>query len=151
MALKQPSTDVLYASLVTALGQEIARPNPNENQKNKRKSGFGETKGQFLKFFNTTFERDSSSEFTHGIPQVLKLMNGDHLLDGNQTLRTIVAEKGTPKQVIVELYLATLSRPPTDAETTWMLKLYESEKDPMMGYRAVQWVLLNSSEFMLIH
>jgi len=67
MAIKQMSPDVLYASLETALGERIARGNANEFA---GKKGRGEgTKGEFLRFFNTSVERDFSTDYTHGVPR----------------------------------------------------------------------------------
>jgi hypothetical protein len=78
-------------------------------------------------------------------------MNGDHLLDGNPTLREILRANSEPTKILDELCLATLSRLPTETERALLTKLASESKDREMGWRAVQWVLLNGSEFVLIH
>jgi hypothetical protein len=149
MALKQMSPDVLYASLETALGEPIARGNANEYAGKKRQASG--TKGEFLRFFNTSFERDFSVDYTHGVPQVLRLMNADFHDGDNATLRGILAAGGGAETIIRELYVATLARQPREDELAMMTSLASRSATPKAGYAAVQWVLLNSSEFALNH
>jgi len=150
MALKQMSSDVLYASLETALGEQITRGNANEYAGKKRQATG--TKGEFLRFFNTSIERDFSVDYTHGVPQVLRLMNADFAAGDNATLHAIVGKSGgKPEFVIRELYLATLARNPAERELEMMTSLVGRAATPKAGYAAVQWVLLNSSEFALNH
>jgi hypothetical protein len=149
MAVKQMSTDALYASLETALGERIARGNANEIPR--KKGGNAGTKGEFLRFFNTSFERDSSPEYTHGVPQALRLMNGDFNDGSNATLSKIVAAGGGTETIVRELFLATLARAPTEKELELMTSLVGRSPTPTAGYGAVQWVLLNCGEFVLNH
>jgi len=149
MAIKQMSPDVLYASLETALGERIARGNANEFA---GKKGRGEgTKGEFLRFFNTGVERDFSTDYSHGVPQALRLMNGNVGDGDNPTLTRIVAQGGGSEKIIRELFQATLSRAPTEKELATLTSLASRSATPKSGYAAVQWVLLNSSEFVLNH
>ena len=150
MAVKQMSPDVLYASLVTALGEQIARGNPNENAK-KKGPGAG-TKGEFLRFFNTGVERNFSTDYTHGVPQALRLLNGRFQDGDNPTLSRLVGRGGgDPEAIIRELFFATLSRGPTEKELAMMQSLASRSASPKAGYAAAQWVLLNSSEFVTNH
>jgi hypothetical protein len=150
MALKQMSTDALYASLETALGEPIARGNANEYV-GKKGRGAG-TKGEFLRFFNTSVERNFSVDYNHGVPQVLRLMNADFAGGDNAVLHTIVGKSGGKAEFVIrELYLATLARNPTEKELELMTSLVGRSATPKAGYAAVQWVLLNSSEFALNH
>jgi hypothetical protein len=149
MAIKQMGSDVLYASLETALGERIARGNANEAPK--KKGTNAGTKSEFLRFFNTSVERDFSVDYTHGVPQALRLMNGNVGDGDNPTLSKIVAQGGGTEKIIRELYLTTLCRAPTEKELAMMTSLASRSRTPKAGYAAVQWVLLNSSEFVLNH
>src|SRR5262249_29371998 len=52
---------------------------------------------------------------------------------------------------IVELYLWTLSRLPTDEERQTCLKYVKESKSPQRGLEDVLWTLLNTKEFLLNH
>jgi hypothetical protein len=50
-----------------------------------------------------------------------------------------------------ELYLATLSRPPTAAERKTVLGYLEEKADRKAGLEGLLWALLNTREFILVH
>jgi hypothetical protein len=83
-----------------------------------------------------------------------------HLLNGDATTQKIqagglvakrLAEKVPPDQVIEELYLRCLSRPPTAKERTDLAAILAGQKDPKKALEDVFWALLNTREFMFNH
>ena len=78
-------------------------------------------------------------------------MNGNTGDGDNPTLARIIAQGGGAEKIIHELYLTTLCRAPTEKELVMMTSLASRSATPKAGYAAVQWVLLNSSEFVLNH
>ncbi len=90
------------------------------------------------------------------VAQALHLMNAQEALDKIQSPvgRAAVLSKSSPKptSIIEELYLATLSRYPTQAEVTWMLQAYDDgQQDVRASTEDVLWVLLNTKEFLFNH
>jgi hypothetical protein len=93
------------------------------------------------------------------VPQALALMNGSFVHDATTlgTSPTLVAVRGTPGMDTADrveaLYLATLSRKPTDKERDRMVGFVEQGGTDKHGERLadVFWVLLNSAEFRLNH
>jgi hypothetical protein len=154
MNVKVIGADALWDSLCTAL--EVAQldpPAPKVNTKNKvtgtappKLSG----RESFYAFFNTSDEAGVGTEFTHGIPQALRLMNQGLFNEGGKALPRI-AKLSTPEQVIEELYLTALSRRPSALEVQEAREFVRTASSPLEGYRGIFWALLNSSEFMLSH
>ena len=68
--------------------------------------------------------------------------------DGTRLHRLLESGKSQP-EIIEEIFLATLARPPSSAEVDVSLQLME--KDQKWGLEKVQWALLNSTEFILNH
>jgi hypothetical protein len=90
------------------------------------------------------------------VAQALHLMNAQETLDKIQSPvgRAAVLSKSSPKptSIIEELYLATLSRYPTQAEVTWMLQAYDDgQQDVRASTEDVLWALLNTKEFLFNH
>jgi hypothetical protein len=78
-------------------------------------------------------------------------MNADFQDGDNATLRGVIAKGGGAETVIRNLYVAILARQPREDELGMMTSLASRSATPKAGYAAVQWVLLNSSEFALNH
>lgn len=61
-------------------------------------------------------------------------------------------EKAAPavrdRRIVEEMYLLTLSRPPTKTETADVLAYLAKQKEPRKGYEDALWALLNSEEFL---
>ena len=150
MQPKVMSADMLFDSLRLVLGQEAADRNKKDND-GKKKYGGG-PREQFRKFFHADADDDVGvvDDYTHGIPQVLRLMNSAQT---NQTAEIIdgLMKAGGPEKVIEGLYLRVLSRKPTDAEVKRLQQFVAGERDQAKGYREVMWVLLNSAEFLFNH
>jgi hypothetical protein len=121
-------------------------------------------RGRFLELFRDENESPLLKETT--ILQALAMMNGDFVdnattLENSQTLRAIVDFPLTSNdEKLDSLFLAALSRTPTDAERITFgnhLTNNSEAQDPETSankndaFADVFWVLLNSSEFLLNH
>jgi hypothetical protein len=112
---------------------------------------------EFLQQFKTLAGR--ATEYQGGIPQSLTLMNGTLItgatgLGTSGLLKSLEAPFFTDEQRIEVLYLATLSRPPSQDEWTF-LREYVAQRDPGTSIQEpladVLWGLLNSAEFTMNH
>ena len=89
------------------------------------------------------------------IAQALHLVNGDFVnakiakADG-RIAKLFTAKKPLP-EVVEELYLVTLSRPPKAEETQKALDWVGRAANPRAGVEDLLWVLLNSREFVFNH
>jgi hypothetical protein len=70
--------------------------------------------------------------------------------EGNTRVAALIKSAKTDDQIIEELFLSSLSRMPTPGEVEVAKRLI-TEKDRNKGVETVQWVLLNSPEFLLNH
>ncbi len=111
----------------------------------------------FLEQFRTPAGR--STEYQAGIPQALTLMNGT-LIEGATSLArsgllaSLDAPFFTNKQRVEVLYLATLSRQPTESEWTFLEEYVPEDatgQERKDGLADILWVLLNSAEFTMNH
>jgi hypothetical protein len=90
------------------------------------------------------------------IAQALHLMNSEEIMskirDRNGAARRLANSKMPPREIIDELYLSTLSRYPTDAERTLMLRVFtEAGEDRQAAVEDVLWALLNTRSFVYNH
>lgn len=115
-------------------------------------------RAEFLELFRN--DSDSRSEQQTTILQALAMMNGEFVaqqthIENSQTLAAIVNAPFMDDADRVEtLFLATLSRKPTDSERNKFVSYVKSggaAKDSKAALTDVFWVLLNSSEFLLNH
>ncbi|MEO5916649.1 MAG: DUF1549 domain-containing protein [Luteolibacter sp.] len=94
---------------------------------------------------------DASSREAN-VGQVLSLMNGfvQRELVNKSSAHLYKSLEGatTPNEKIRRLYVAILSRPPSDEEMTWMLD--EVKKQGDAGYRNIVSALVMSSEFLFL-
>ncbi|MGD9855000.1 MAG: DUF1549 and DUF1553 domain-containing protein [Planctomycetaceae bacterium] len=97
------------------------------------------------------------TDYPSGIPQALTLMNGRLIqsatgLQSSGILRSLEAPFFSNEQRVETLFLATLSRPPDDAERQTMVE-YVTSPGADRGERLsdILWALLNSAEFTLNH
>lgn len=157
--LKMLSAGVLENALEESLGNEVAEAEAGTRAKGKGKGKAARLKkkaakrqqimgSKFEQAFATSEEPDDP-EYSHGVPQVLQLMNGEDL--NGSALLTSVSRSGTVKDGIEHLYLATLSRMPHPRELTRMQSFIDSSASKTAGYYGVLWALLNSSEYVLNH
>lgn len=89
------------------------------------------------------------------LPQVLHMLNNAGVLDKVRSDKGRVAawlkDGKTPDEIVERIYLATLSRRPTEAERRLVQKHLAGVKDPTAGLQDVQHALLNVNEFLLRH
>ena len=91
------------------------------------------------------------TEYQAGIPQALYLMNSGHHYSIARAANEVVAKKKIPERVVETLFLATLSRRPTDKEAKTMLAHLAKATDKRTAYHDILWALINSSEFVSNH
>ena len=147
------TADMLYDSLNTVLGHSVGEAaQPKVKGMNNKKKGGGGPREQFRKFFHAEADDDVGviEDYTHGIPQVLRLMNAKQTNDLEATVARLTKD-AAPEKAIETLYLTALSRKPTEAELKRMKEYVAGEKEAGQGYRDVFWALLNSGEFVIIH
>ncbi len=114
-----------------------------------RKTKAGE-RGRFATFFMGEDDPDPT-EFQAGIPQALYLMNSGHHYAIARAANETVSRKKTPEKVVETMFLATLTRPPTDKESTTMLTHIAKATDKRAAYHDILWALVNSTEFLSNH
>lgn len=100
---------------------------------------------EFLRRFGTN--EDDATDFTHGIPQMLTMINHPRLLSGSKALDGFRKSNPTAEQTVEWLYLSTLSRRPNDAERTAASKYLAASQNSYVG---VLWMLVNRSEFLFV-
>ena len=87
------------------------------------------------------------------LSQALHLINGDIVQSRIQSggLTGELLEEHPPAEVLRQLYLRTLCRPPSDDEQAAILGQLDKEPDKKAGMDDVFWALLNSKEFIFTH
>ncbi|HEX3999415.1 MAG TPA: DUF1549 and DUF1553 domain-containing protein, partial [Pirellulales bacterium] len=105
MALKTMSAEVLLNSLSTALGHKAVEGEPYAREGKKANKN---PAGMFLQQFDTTDEPDLP-DYGHGVPQVLRLMNGGDFDKSCPTLDGLLeSSHGNSARIIEGLYWAAL-------------------------------------------
>jgi hypothetical protein len=99
-------------------------------------------------------ECERSSE--PSIAQALHLMNSEEIVSKinarHGTARKLANSKLTAREIVDELYLSTLSRFPSEAERTLMLRVFtDAGEDRQAAVEDVLWALLNSRGFVYNH
>jgi hypothetical protein len=89
------------------------------------------------------------------LSQVLHLVNApeveDRLASDTGRVARLIQEKATPEKAVEEIYLASLSRSPTDEEKQKALSYLSKQTDQRRGLEDVLWTLINSREFQFNH
>jgi hypothetical protein len=150
MYVRTMTPEQLYDSIFTVVGNVKGAANPGP------KGGFGGKKGpgggprdQFVRFFRVEDGADPL-EYQDGIPQALRLMNSPMLNNGGKALEEALKCQ-TPAEAVDYLFVVTLSRHPTVAETQRLTGYVGKQKDQRTAYTDILWTLLNCSEFRLNH
>jgi hypothetical protein len=143
-AVRVLSPEQLYDSLTQVLGQAPAAA----IQKGAKKKGpVGGPRQQFVTFFHV--DDANPLEYQVGIPQALRLMNSVQI---NRTERAVASAMKVGKgQMIEQIYLMTVSRPPTPPEKERMDAYVTRHGDTPRTYGDILWALMNSSEFVTNH
>ncbi len=87
------------------------------------------------------------------LPQTMFLMTDRTLLAKIERgrLKTLLASQKTDTQIVDELFLATLSRFPDEAERRAALRHVGAKDDRRAGFVDTVWALINTREFILNH
>ena len=160
MSLKPLTAEQLYDCLATAtgrsdLGSQVNTPMPSTFGNVDRFTDPGRV--AFLSQFRTSI--DQRTDYQAGIPQALTLMNGPMIASATSDapkgiLRSLSAPFFDDETRVEKLFVATLSRKPTDDEQKRYEEFLNSQpkaakKSESLG--DVLWVLLNSTEFTMNH
>ena len=142
MPLEPLNAVQLYNSL--AVAYHAAKVSPNGMQA----AGRAPTAEQFLAKFRTA--PGQQREYTAGIPQAIALMNGQ-MFDPMRVVyhEAMIASRTDPER-IEALFLATVSRPPVDAELATCLEVLGRETTAAgrrLALVDIHWALVNSAEF----
>lgn len=151
--VRSMSAEQLYQSLLQATGVPLATEGPAEIGL----AGFGR-RAEFIRRFTIDAERRDSAETS--ILHALALMNGSLVANATdlENSFTLVSVTEAPfldtDERIRTLFLATLSRQPSDAELehfTTFVSEHTEDDAPRAAYSDVLWALINSAEFALLH
>ncbi len=118
----------------------------------------GEVNHPFLKTFGQPARElacECEREGDSNLAQALQLINGpavnDRLRNANNRIGKLLAAKKSDEQILDELFLVTLSRPPTQSEVSAMLGHVSAQVDKRKAWEDVHWALINSKEFLFRH
>ena len=118
--------------------------------------------GNTSNYFLTTFGRATRAtvcscevKLEPNLSQALHLLNGDTThtrIRSGKVIPTLLGQHKEPAKVIDQLYLACLSRSPTEKERSALVKtVTEAGDNPTEVLEDVFWALLNSKEFFFNH
>jgi hypothetical protein len=112
---------------------------------------FLKTFGQPARELACECERESDSN----LAQALQLINGqtinEKLRAPNNRIGRLLAAKTSDLDLLTDLYLSTVSRPPTPADIKTALDYVAKGLDKRKAWEDVHWALLNSKEFLFRH
>ncbi len=150
MPMRIMTADQLYDSLKLAYGDpklDLRAIDPKDGNTNGESAPVGDAYLEFLRRFGTN--KDDTTDFTHGIPQMLTMINHPRLLSGSKALDSYrkANPKATPDQTVEWLYLSTLSRRPNAEERADAQRYLQRTSD---GFIGVLWALVNRSEYLLV-
>jgi hypothetical protein len=118
----------------------------------------GEVNHPFLKTFGQPGRElacECEREGDSNLAQALQLINGptvnEKLRNPNNHLAKLLAKKMSEKDILNDLYLAALSRPPSEVELQVSLQHVAKAADKRKAWEDVQWALINSKEFLFRH
>jgi hypothetical protein len=117
---------------------------------------------EYANFFLNTFGKprraticDCERSPDPSLAQALHTLNGDTLMDKitaqQGRVARMLAEELPLESAVSELYLATLCRPPSEAELEACREMIEEAPDAREAYEDLLWALMNSKEFLFVH
>ena len=146
--VKVLSPEQLFDSLATITGAEKAAAARVKGDANAKRAPAA-PRDQFVQFFLAGADTPNATEYEAGIPQALRLMNSKVINNPNM-IRQFAAGGDKPETVFEKIYLAALSRKPTDAEVKRLSEYVAKAATKPEAYADILWVVLNSSEFTMI-
>jgi hypothetical protein len=152
MPIKVLTPEQLWDSLVDLYGQEPAMPSRRVGRVVLAlQNGVPTTpRGEFVAFF--LGDRNAApTDFTQGIPNALRLLNGLQFNNVEAAVARIIRADADPSQAVEALYLAALSRRPTAEESKSMTDYVKRQTKREAACADVLWALLKSSEFVMNH
>jgi len=118
----------------------------------------GEVNHVFLKTFGQPGRElacECEREGDSNLAQALQLINGptinEKMRSNSNRIARLIGKKATDLEILEELYLATLSRPPLEGEVKAAIEHVAKAMDKRKAWEDVQWALLNSKEFLFRH
>jgi len=118
----------------------------------------GEVNHPFLKTFGQPARElacECEREGDSNLAQALQLINGPtvngKLRDANNRIGKLLAANKGDREVLDDLYLATLSRRPTDEDVKISLEYLGRAKDKRRAWEDIHWALINTKEFLFRH
>jgi hypothetical protein len=151
MAARVMTPEVLYDSLDEALNADpLYRPQPGV-----KKGGRGRRielgpREEWVRFFGRAADAHRGDQYVYGIPELLRLMNSAPLNEVAPMIAELTARGDDPARILETLYLVALSRRPTPPESSQMVNLAKQNESLEKGFADVFWVILHSSEFVVI-
>jgi hypothetical protein len=153
MLLKAMSPEQLFDSLMVATQADMGMSREERNKLH----------DSWTKNLIVNFGDDEGNEVTFNgtVVQALLMMNGQEINTAisskeRGTVAFAVKRHGGGIRCLEDLYLATLNRPPTSAESGKILRILGTApvgrpRDVLGQWQDVFWALLNSNEFILNH
>ncbi len=149
--LRMMTADQLYDSLKLAYHDEkldLRGIDPKDGNTNGESAPVGDAYLEFLRRFE--IDEEDATNFVHGIPQMLTLLNHPRLLERSRDFDEVLRQDESPEATIRRLYLATLSRRPSAEELADALAYVNESDDPADALVGVLWSLVNRSEFFFV-
>jgi hypothetical protein len=146
--------DVLYNVVLSALDANEPTGNAGRRRSGGGMGAYGRNRGP-RGTFNETFGYDPSDprdEIAGSIPQVLAMMNSPQVAGALKAkkpglLKRLLADIPDNDELIVEFYLQTLSREPSDDELARGRAYVEEVGKRGEAFEDLAWALVNSAEF----
>jgi hypothetical protein len=142
MALKQLSAEVLHDAVAQVTDGRIV------DDKDLVKSVTNPGRDFWLWSFSN---QAAATEFTHGVPQSLKMLNSQLANARPPLVLDMCRNKLPPEQAVETLFLYALSRRPTADETNRLVAYRTEVRNDEDYYKDILWILINSSEFVFNH
>jgi hypothetical protein len=143
--------DQLYNAVLSALDRSEEPVGPRRQRGGM--GGPGRNRGpraQFEEIFGYD-PSDGRDDIAGSIPQVLAMMNSDQVAGGAKAgrglLKRLTDEVPDDEELVVELYLQSLSREPTNDELALAIKYFGDVGKRREAAEDLLWALLNSAEF----
>src|SRR5262249_4353240 len=145
LPLKQLAPEALWDSLAMVMDGVMIE------DKDLLKTVVNPGREHWLWAFNSQEAGEDMTRYTHGVPQVLRMLNSNLMQANSPTIRRLLQDKQPWDQAFEQLYFTTLARRPTPEERQLWEKHRDEVKNLETTYRSMLWVLLNSSEFVFNH